>query len=458
MKGWSFMMWAKFNVIPSGDDTIVLPSDWPQMAGNTALVQFGGGDAVRAAVKYADRQGPPEGGSYEEPETVGISQSLQSRLHVPVSLTYRLVIAQGRIAVGPVIGLLLGIHTHHYNPRHMMKYSDRMGIYPQIGGLIYAFSPKTVDWKKKEAYGLFYNIVSGQWEYGCFPLPEVIYRRDFHSRPEAVQKLSEITGGRLFNSYRFTKMELYTQLLPDKELQKILPPTELSLNFEQVAQFIERYQKVILKPIDLSRGRGMCIIEKFDSVYQVTDYRYKRQITSYLSGQNALEQFFNLNPSFFHKYLIQKYLNLAKIGTSIFDIRVVMQKRKGGFWGCTGIECRASSNSHLTNISRGGFALTLPDALEQAFGRHTEGLADNIVRYCRMVCERLDQTGRHFGELGLDIAVDQNRTIWLIEANVFPSFKGFKKTDHATYLAIRYAPLLYALSLTEFEDGGERKQ
>jgi hypothetical protein len=62
----------------------------------------------------------------------------------------------------------------------------------------------------------------------------------------------------------------------------------------------------------------------------------------------------------------------------------------------------------------------------------------------------MDQMGHHFAEFGLDIAVDENKAIWLIEANVFPSFKGFKKMDRNTYLAIRYMPLQYALSLTEF--------
>ncbi|MDR3644638.1 MAG: YheC/YheD family protein, partial [Clostridia bacterium] len=59
-------------------------------------------------------------------------------------------------------------------------------------------------------------------------------------------------------------------------------------------------------------------------------------------------------------------------------------------------------------------------------------------------------TGEHFAEFGMDIAVDRQKKLWLIEANVFPSFKGFKKTDRETYLSIRYQPLLYALSLTEF--------
>jgi hypothetical protein len=44
------------------------------------------------------------------------------------------------IVFGPVIGLLLGDATHRYNPIHMEKYSDRFGVYSEIGGVIYAFS------------------------------------------------------------------------------------------------------------------------------------------------------------------------------------------------------------------------------------------------------------------------------------------------------------------------------
>lgn len=445
-------MWVKFEAIPSDGDILYLPSSWPDKLNANAQIKFGGGDAVLVSVRYTEDLEYSQDNTFEEPFILRISYTLCRQLHLPTTLVYRMKIEDSCIFIGPVIGFMLGIHTHCYNPKHMQKYSDRMGIYHQIGGLIYAFSPKSINWDRNEAFGLYYNTASAEWEYGCFPLPEVIYRRDFHSDPSYIQKLIAFTGGRLFNSYRFTKMELYDYLSLFEETNGFLPPTEPSVNFEQVSKFISRHRKVILKPVDLSRGRGMCIIEKFDSFYQVTDYRYKQQITSILSDQSALEQFFSLNQDFFHKYLIQKYLNLAKIGNAIFDIRVVMQKHEDKTWGCTGIECRASSNSHITNISRGGFALTLEEALQKAFVKEYEFLPDRIIQLCRVICEKLDEIGHHFAELGIDIAVDENKRIWLIEANVFPSFKGFKRTDRNTYLAIRYTPLLYALSLTRYCD------
>lgn len=443
-------MWVKFEAVPSDGDILYLPSSRPEPWNGITAIKFGGGDAVSVTVRYTAELRFGESTTFEKPAVLRLSYSLSRRLHLPVSLVYRIKIEDACLCVGPVIGLLLGIHTHYYNPKHMQKYSDRMGIYRRIGGLIYAFSPRSIRWETHEAFGLSYNTASAEWEYGCFPLPDVIYRRDFHSDPADIQKLMRFTGGRLFNSYRFSKMELYTYLSLFEETRGFLPPTEPSVNFEQVAKFIGRHHKVILKPVDLSRGRGMCIVEKFDTFYQVTDYRYRQQITSILSNSGALEQFFRLNQDFFHNYLIQKYLSLAKIGSSIFDIRVVMQKHEGGAWGCTGIECRASSNSHITNISRGGYALTLKEALEKAFGDECGDLPGRIVKLCRVVCGKLDEIGHHFAELGIDVAVDENKRLWLIEANVFPSFKGFKRTDRNTYLAIRYTPLLYALSLTKY--------
>jgi hypothetical protein len=128
-----------------------------------------------------------------------------------------------------------------------------------------------------------------------------------------------------------------------------------------------------------------------------------------------------------------------------------MQKHKGNVWDCTGIECRVScKDSHITNISRGGYALTLQEALEQSFIKDYELLPAKINDFCQKFCINMDKMNHHFAEFGIDIAVDVDKNIWLIEANVFPSFKGFKVIDRKTYLTIRYNPLLYALSLTQF--------
>jgi hypothetical protein len=441
-------MWAKIETKPYDKEIIYLPKVFEKKQA-TITIHFGGVSIITSAV-YSDEIDYEEESSFEKPQTIIISDKLKDTLCIPDSLVYQVKISDSFIDIGPVIGLLLGIHTHRYNPKHMKKYSDRMGIYNKIGGLIYAFSPKSINWKKNTAYGLFYNISKNEWKYGCFPLPEVIYRRDFHSDPLLIKKLMDFTKGRLFNSYRFTKYELYDYVSLNDELKKKLPATELVHNFENIRKFIDSHPKSILKPIDLSRGRGICVIERIDNIYKVSDYRYKSPIVSILNDKESFEKFISLNENLLKNYIIQQYLPLARIGNSLFDVRVVMQKRKGNQWQNTGIECRVSGDSHLTNISRGGYALTLDEALRQSFKEDYEYIPSQIDDFCQEFCHYMDESDEHYAELGIDIAVDIHKNIWLIEANVFPSFKGFKKIDWQTYLAIRYTSMLYALSLTKF--------
>jgi glutathione synthase/RimK-type ligase-like ATP-grasp enzyme len=441
-------MWTKIEVTPYESEIIYLPTQIA-IGRKSIIVKFGNKTCV-AAIEHYEHLTLDDENTFKDPGKIKISEKLKSKLLIPDMLVYRVIATDTCITFGPIIGFLLGIHTHRYNPSHMKKYSDRLGIYNKVGGLIYAFSPKSINWKAQTAYGLFYNIVSEAWEYGCFPLPEAIYRRDFHSSPKLVKKLIKLTNGKLFNSYRFTKFEMYDFIKTNKELSGYLPPTQLLTNFEQVRRFIELYPKIILKPVDLSRGRGICVIERFDNSYKISDYRYKEPMISVLHDYGAFENFFTLNQNFFDKYIVQQYLSLARIGSSLYDVRVVMQKQKDKSWLCTGIECRVSSNSLLTNISRGGYALTLDEALSKSFDSDYENLPQQIKDFCLKFSLFMDTQDEHYAEFGIDVAVDINKNLWLIEANVFPSFKGFKLTDRQTYLAIRYTPLIYALSLTQF--------
>jgi glutathione synthase/RimK-type ligase-like ATP-grasp enzyme len=442
-------MWAKIKIVPSGRSIIYLPS--LLSTGHQQTNVLFGGKSTFADIEYLDDLELTAENSFQKPVQIMLSDKLRDEIFIAEPLVYQLKISASGIAIGPVIGLLLGNDTRRYNPKHMKKYSDRFGIYHQVGGLIYAFSPEWIHWNNRTVYGLYYNYFKASWDYGFFPLPEVIYRRDFHTGRESTERLAKFTGNRLFNSHRFSKYELYNFIKPNPELNKYLPPTELSLHFDQVREFINRHLNAILKPIDLSRGRGICVIEKAASRYKISDYRSKIPIASEICDDEELKNFFSANQELFSKYLIQKYLPLAKIGNSRFDIRVVMQKHPDKAWGSTGIECRVSNgSSHLTNISRGGYALSLDEALRQAFTTDYEMLEQQIHELCDKFCLYMDTSGEHYAEFGLDIAVDNARGLWLIEANVFPSFKGFRKMDPQIYLSIRYTPLLYALSLTRF--------
>lgn len=215
---------------------IYLPTALASSCGKYGVIKFGL-ISVNAKIEHSHELKFEGESTFENPNIVRLSHKLKDKLHIPESQIYRFKISDGIITIGPVIGLLLGNQTHRYNPKHMEKYSDRLSIYNQIGGLIYAFSPKSINWKRHIAYGLYYDITSKVWKYGCFPLPEVIYRRNFRSSPKVIKKLIEITGGRLFNSYRFSKYELYDYINQNDELRHYLPPTEKLTGFNHFKKF-----------------------------------------------------------------------------------------------------------------------------------------------------------------------------------------------------------------------------
>jgi glutathione synthase/RimK-type ligase-like ATP-grasp enzyme len=445
-------MWIKIEIIPQNDEVIYIPKQMRRKFDTEVKVSFGKRSCIAFVEVEKDLEITNET-TYENPQKIMMSSQLASKLLIYGTLTYQMKGNYMNIIIGPTIGMLLGNHNYSYGPLHMEKYSDRLGVHDKIGGLVYAFSTDAVDWQNNLVYGLYYNTESSKWEYGKFPIPSVIYRRDFHS-VKNIQRLIEATNGKMFNSARFTKFNFYQYVKQDRELIGHLPPTELSRNYEQIKNFLDRYEKIILKPTSLSRGRGICIISKDGNVYRISDYRGKEVIELEYNDEASLKDFFDMNGSLFTRYLVQKHLSLANIDDGLFDIRVVMQKEKPNAWQCSGIECRvAAQKSLLTNISRGGYALTIDEALKRAFPSRTdehEKMKEDLDALCLKLCKHLDRMGHHFAEFGMDIALDKDGNMWIIEVNVFPSFKGFKTMDPDIYLKIRYTPMLYAAHLAGF--------
>lgn len=446
-------MWIDIGVVPYENNVIYLPRIIADRLNDEVIISFGQKKAI-AMVKPADNLFAISENSYKNPLRITISSKLKFSLQIPTSLVYQIKFYTAQIVIGPVVGLLFGNSPHPYNVNCMKKFSDHFKIAGKMGGLFYAFSPKSIDWNCMVASGLFYNFTENDWYYGRFPLPASIYTRAFLANPAIITKLTVLSKGKLFNSFRFTKYDLYQYVSKNNELSVYLPPTELSTDFQQIKAFIEKHGSIILKPVHLSRGRGICIIDKQENCYKVYDYRTDIPAETVLVNDTALEDFFKDNKAFFDKYLIQKFLPLAKIDGSPFDIRVVMQKNEKYTWKCNGIECRvARSGLLLTNISRGGYVLEIDTAFTNAFPDFNgcKLIKQQLYELCLKLCAYLDDMGEHFAEFGIDIAIDEDKKLWIIEVNVLPGFKGFQKMDYPTYLKIRSAPIAYAVHLTGFK-------
>lgn len=393
------------------------------------------------------------GAHFHQPGIIQLSQDVIEELLIQTSATYQMEYSETTIRIGPVIGLLLGDQHYYYHHRRLKEITDAMGIYEKVGGLFLSFRYCSIDWKEKCIFGHYYNDVTKRWECGKLPIPSVVYRRGFNTRNNFVNEYKDELNWKVFNDIRFDKWEFYCQLKDNEFLNPFLPETEL-LTVDSLITFLQRHPKVILKPKKLSRGRGITIItQKLDRTFVIHDYR---RFNDFTITESQLKEYLEKGKYLDNEYIVQPFLNLAKINGSPWDIRVVMQKNAGNQWVCNGIECRlAPTGKLITNISNGGKALHLNEALELAFGEEADCdlIGKDIHAISMEFCKMMDRTGYHFAEFGLDIALDQKRHYWFIEANVRPTFKGFKALDERIYKQICYEPILYSASIAGFAGG-----
>ncbi|RHW38971.1 YheC/YheD family protein [Neobacillus notoginsengisoli] len=446
-------MWIKIRNLAESGAAALIPG---------ALLS--GGSVSRGRLHFGRRSmevklaGIPEeedgdGSDFRNPVPLYCSPSLMGGLLLPEGMTFKLSkLAENQFRFGPVIAMLLGEQHYFYNDQLMAECSDAMGVYPEIGGLIYGFKCSSIDWEREQIYGLAFDFLQNKWEYGMFPFPDVIYRRSFLNGDEEVTQFAVGHGIKVFNPKKIDKYDMHMLLQNDARLAECLPDTAL-LTIETLLLFLRKHRKVILKPADLSRGRGIMVIEEINpGIVRIALNQDRKghlplmmEIPTYL-----LEEFLEKDYFFAKKYIVQQHLEMKKINGSSWDIRVVMQKGADKKWRCHGIEIRLAAPDHIvTNISTGGRALRINTALKLMYGNKysIRKFKKELLDFCQKFCRAMDKAENGFAEFGLDLCLDVNGKLWFIEANTRPSFNGFKTLSRKNYLKICESPFRYAAAL-----------
>jgi glutathione synthase/RimK-type ligase-like ATP-grasp enzyme len=450
----SINLWIKLKEFQEEEMCLKLPMLASKLIPSDQIsIQFGMKE-LTCKIDFMERDLRLEQNSFTNPVEVIISSALLKKLHIPMDLTYQLKISNDKVIIGPTIGLLLGENNQLYSPGYMEKYSDRLMEYEKFGGLVFAFSTRSIDWEEEIAYGMLYDPTLKEWRYDAVPIPAALYRRNFHQKLDRINQLIEMTNKNLFNSHYFKKSDLIL-LKDEKEIRNHVPATHLLKKIDDLIEFIQDTEKVILKPVNLSRGRGIFILEKnqkHDDGYILYDHQNDFILRHLIPDNKGLEEILKKLNILNKKYLYQTYIPLLKINNRPLDVRVVMQKNDIKSWKCSGIECRvAGENEVLTNIARGGEAMTLEEVvIGSGINQSYNKIYESIINLCHKFCFLIDRKDEHYAEFGLDIGLDQEGFPWIIEANIFPSFKGFKEMDYELYLKIRTQPIFYAVHLQGF--------
>lgn len=297
------------------------------------------------------------------------------------------------------------------------------------GFVVFVFAPEDVNLKNKKIVGstLIWKGDQYVWQSFKFPLPDVVYNRILKRSLEKRLKVRNIMTGLeklgktvIFNPCYLNKWEVYNWLTADDGLIFHLPATG-ELTLENLRAFLYRYRTVFVKPKAGSLGQGIIRVEKVKQ-----GCRCLRRSNGLFVDQEVpkVQDVIKLvGRSKTRSYLIQQGINLMLYENAPFDIRALVQKDGSGSWSLTGMAARvAAPLAHLTHVPNGGRAAALSVVLaENLYPKEREKVIAALKDFAVRVATSLEEkSGLMFGELSLDIGLDQDRRIWLIEVNSKP--------------------------------------
>ena len=346
--------------------------------------------------------------------------------------------AEKKLRVGPVIGVMISRYDPGTPDKPFGSISsfcmEMIDASRKLGAVVFFFSPDMIGQQLSSLEGVWYDQ---GWKRGPVPVPDVINNRlptrKLENSPSVQHFMKEVKSRfntPIFNEKFLDKTEVFEALGRDEKLKKYLPESYLLKSYPVLKRMCASYPTVFLKPVRGSLGKGIIRITRqddgaFQSVTTSPEGTKSKQYSSLSKLFNSLSGKIQKN-----RYQIQQGLNLITINKRNVDFRALVHKNKKGKWSVTSVVARIAGGNHfVSNLARGGtlsgvketIAMSkIPLSAKKTAAKRMEQAALDIAKGLE------DAIPAHFGELGIDLAVDTSGRIWLLEVNSKPS-----KSDNA---------------------------
>lgn len=392
-------------------------------SGGTVTLQFG---ASKHQVKVVSA-------SHLDGLRIGESFARKLGLHHGAQISVRYKASSKTIVLGPLIGVMM---SRVYSGSPDRPFGSNTSFCKELvdtcqshGAFVYFFTVEDIPSGHPHIEGWTYY---GRWRKSGFPIPDVVYNRlttrKLENNPSVQHFMKEVKtryGTTVFNEKYLDKTDVFDALKQDSSLTRYLPESHLFKNFQMLKSMSSRHSVVFLKPITGSLGKGIIRISRSGN------QSFSCQTTS-LNGTirqtfPSIEAVFSSISSKLkqRRYQIQQGLHLIETGGRPVDFRALVQRNNTGAWGVTSVVARiAGSNHFVSNLARGGSLSRVKEALtktnltavqQRTAAAHLRKAALDIAKGIET------QVKGHFGELGVDLAVDTNGKVWLLEVNSKPS-------------------------------------
>ncbi|MGE7090459.1 YheC/YheD family protein [Lysinibacillus sp. NPDC048646] len=338
---------------------------------------------------------------------------------------------------------IIGMLHHRLDPKTVLKSYAYAAVARAEGAKFFYFTPRSVNFDDRTIRGKVYE--EGQWQERMMPFPDVIYNA---GSPEKLAVSKEIIE-KLKKEIPFTthsignKWNVMERLNAAKEFANYLIPTEIVKNVEILHNYLAHYKRIVFKPIDGRKGKGIYFISKMGNDFEVR-VNSENKIYSKAKLNELLQEQLSSGT-----FIMQPYIKSMTKSGQVYDFRLHVQKNGEGKWVVTTIYPRIAPNgSIIPNINSGGFTNYLDPFLEQEFKEEAFNIRRMLEHFSLSLAHHLDDIqmdkfGEVIDEIGIDVGLDEQQKIWMYEVNWRPGCPpAFYLELDVVVHSIRYAMYL----------------
>ncbi|EDL63229.1 YheC/YheD family endospore coat-associated protein [Bacillus sp. SG-1] len=314
---------------------------------------------------------------------------------------------------GPVIGILAAKEKGSYQGNFPL-FQELQKIIQSRGGISFVFSLSDIGKEKVE--GLCFHEEKNMWVSCNFPIPNFIYNRIPSPAAEKTEDFSRFLQWakekniNFFNPHFFNKWEVYQSLSENDSLKPHLPETKLLGNRDELERDLKSKQKIYIKPVLSSKGKGIRLLERCDDGQIIC--KSTKKIEKFIRYDRLLMKY----PEWFdsEEYIYQEAIQCKKMHNHRYDLRVLVHFT-GHEFQISGVGIRISERQEVTtHVPQGGKILPFHYVESKELIEKIEVIAEECGR-------QLISTFGLIGEFSMDLGLkEENDELVVFEINSKP--------------------------------------
>ncbi|MFB9327534.1 YheC/YheD family protein [Paenibacillus aurantiacus] len=234
------------------------------------------------------------------------------------------------------------------------------------------------------------------------------------------------------------KLRVCRYLSADDELRELVPRT-VRFTRKGVLRMTERCTILYIKPDVGSLGMGIFKVSLHEGGCELLDTTRRKQSRRTFDSIEAAYGYMKAKSS--GPMIVQAAIDLDTVEGSPYDLRVMVQRKPGGKWTCTGKFAKIGVKGKIvTNYAQGGRLVTLPELWRRKGLGEKEGIQRSELLESKALGIARLLSGKRAGmrEMGVDFAFDRSGRLWVLEVNSnHPQFHPLRSIDRRAYYRMK---------------------